>query len=109
MISDQVKETLKVAFKKLAVERIMKELILSSAFFATPGINRLTLMAVEWIVDFIIEKTELGLFFVYTNYSVEKQVIELKAAIIKQRENPNEENEKELISKFDNIIKLKPK
>lgn len=107
MIPESSKEILKASFKKLAVEKIMKELIFSSAFFSTPGINKLTLMAVEWIVSFIIEKTELGLFFIYTNYAVEKQVRELQEALKKQRENPNEQNEKDLISKFDDLVHIK--
>lgn len=109
MFTEESKNILKQALKKAAIDRIMKELVLSSSFFAYPGINRLTLMAVEWIVNYILEKTELGLYFMYTNYTVETQVKELQAALKKQRENPNEENEKELISKFDDLIRIRPK
>lgn len=109
MFTEASKNILKQALRKAAIDRIMKELVLSSVFFAYPGINRLTIMAVEWIVDFILEKTELGLYFMYTNYTVEMQVKQLQEALKKQRENPSEENEKELISKFDDIIRIRPK
>lgn len=109
MFSETSKNILKEALRKAAIDRIMKELVLSSVFFAYPGINKLTLMAVEWIVDYILNKTELGLYFIYTNYTVEIQVKQLQEALKKQRENPNEENEKELIDKFNNIIRINAK
>jgi hypothetical protein len=100
------KDILISAFKKLAIEKVMKELILFSSFFALPVVNKLTLILAEKIIDIIITKTELGLFFMYVNFTIETQVKELQDSLKKQRENPSEENEKELISKFNNLVKL---
>lgn len=107
-MDQKIKDVLIHTFKKLAVERVMKELIIFSSLFSLPIFNKLTLIFVEKIIDIIITKTELGLFFIYVNHSVEKQVRELQDAIKKQKETPSEENEKNLITKFDDLIKLKP-
>lgn len=108
MIKEAATLVLKESLKKMAVDRIMKELILSASFFAVPGVNRLTVIFLSWIIDFIIEKTELGLYFIYTDNIVEKQANELLKALQNQKDHPNEENEKDLIEKFNNFINLNP-
>lgn len=100
--------TLKSALIQMAVERAIKELVLQSAFFANPVVNKLTLKALEWLITFIVEKTELGLYFIYTDHIVEKQARELRESLRRYQEVPSAENEQELIHNFDNLIRIKP-
>lgn len=100
--------TLKSALIQMAIERAIKELVLQSAFFANPIVNKLTLKALEWLITFIVEKTELGLYFVYTDHVVEKQARELRDSLTRYREVPSAENEQKLIHNFDNLIRIKP-
>lgn len=99
--------TLKAALIQMAIERAMKELVLQASFFAYPVVNKLTLKAIEWLVTFIVEKTELGLYFLYTDYVVEKQAAQLIESLKKYREDSSAENEDDLINKFDNLIRIK--
>lgn len=99
---------LKDRLVKLAVEKIMKELILSAAFFKIPFFNYVATQLITKLVVFIVDKTELGLYFIYVDFSVAKQADQLREALEKYNKEKSEENEKELTDKFKDFIRIKP-
>lgn len=100
---------LKQSLKNMAVDRIMKELVLSAKFFAFPGIHGLTAGIIALILDYAIEKTELGLYFVYTDYITDLQAKGFLDSLKKHQENPTDGTEQELINKFNDFISIAPK
>lgn len=99
---------LKERLVKLAVEKIMQELVLSAAFFKIPFFNYIATKLVTKLVEFIVEKTELGLYFVYVDFTVAKEADQLREALEKYNREKSEQNEKELTDKFKDFIRIKP-
>ena len=106
-MSSKYVDALKGHLSRVAVEYVIKELLFKYAFLAYPGINTLVRLTVESVIQIVIQKTELGMFFLYTKIETESQLAEIKLAMKKQSEDPNEENEKNLIDKFNKFIKLR--
>lgn len=106
-MSSKYVDALKGHLTSVAVEYVIKEILFRYSFLAYPGLNTLVQMFVRFVVQIVIQKTELGMFFLYTKIETEQQLAEIKLAMRKQSENPNEENEKNLIDKFNKFIKLR--
>lgn len=106
--NNEIINSLKERLIKLAVEKIMQELILSAAFFKIPFFNYITTKLVTKIVVFIVEKTELGLYFIYVDFTVAKQADALRESLEKYNKEKSPENEKELTDKFKDFIRIKP-
>jgi len=90
------------------VDRLMKEIILSSSFFLTPGVNQLTVMAVRWAVSKLVTFGEVRAYFVYVNVMTTIEAQALKKAIEVHNENPTQKNETSLIDAARKLIKLRP-
>lgn len=93
------------AIKELTARAVQKA-VLASSFFATPGINGVTIMIIEWIIRFVFDQGEILAFYGYTAYTVNKQEDGVRNAISKN--DTSVEKKLDLINAARDFIKLRP-
>ena len=110
---DEYVKTLKSTFinlgKKAAVAKITKAI----PFLALGPMSALTSMAVEAILTIVVNETETGLFFIYTDMRVNSQGRDFSKAALHNfkmqqsgTKEQKDEAEKALITAFNKLVKF---
>lgn len=93
--------------KKLATKAVRKA-ALSLPFLLTPGVNTLTIMAAEWIIDNMLDEAEVLAYYAYKEVDVGLTESGVKRAATEYKQNPNDTTKAELIRRARYHASLRP-
>ena len=112
MSADSVINLIKNTLAKAGSKAVMQHLVSQASFFSWPIVNPIIGFFVGYVVEILLEKTELGSFFIYADIITAKQASDFEKQAQKNKEiqengTPEEKakSEQELIDAARNLIK----
>ena len=110
---DQYVDLIKSTAVSTGKKAVMSYLSTRFSFMALPIVNPLVSMFVGYVIEVAIIKTELGAFFLYTDFRVDAQGIEFLEAAARNQQAQQSGNEQEkkdaeqnLMDKFRSFAKF---
>ena len=93
--------------KKLAVKAVRKA-ALAMPFLLLPGVNPVTQMAVEWLLDWVLDEGEVLAYYAVVTVQVSYETTGVKNAAANYKADPSDANKAELIRRARAHASLRP-